>query len=248
MYTLRSMSQRQSLRSACLCQPTHRQSLKNHTVELSCVTHCHIECDIVYVLGVGCSVTQSTTSVRHSSMLSSDTIRTVVMAKKAIAKKLIKEYCEHWEKRMELIGKQIGELVEEGFHEDIPIKMTDKKLYFVLREYWQEFTEIWWPAPSTDFTSTEDKKYTIMKALLDRSTGRTVSHVPVGKFAIKMAMMKATSLYKWEEKINKKLKGWADVMTGWLTLQERGQWLMEYFEQGKIPIGNWYDELHFDFY
>ena len=74
--------------------------------------------------------------------VSTHTVRTVVMAKKAIAKKLIKEYCEHWEKRMKWIGKQICELVEERFHEDIPIKMTDKKLYFVLREYWQEFTDI----------------------------------------------------------------------------------------------------------
>ena len=63
-----------------------------------------------------------------------------------------------------------------------------------------------------------------------------------------MVMMKGITLYKWEEKIKKDLKGWAEVMTGWLTLQERGEWLLEYFEQGKIPIGNWYDELKFDFY
>ena len=128
--------------------------------------------------------------------MSSENIRTVVMAKKEIAKKLTKEYTEHWEKRMKLIVKQIGELVEEGFYEDIPIKMTDKKMYFVLRDKWQQFIEIWRPVPSTDFTSTEDKKYTIMKALLDLSTGRTMSPVPGGKFALKRAMMKATTLYK----------------------------------------------------
>ena len=182
--------------------------------------------------------------------VSTRTVRTVVaMAKKAIARKLVKEYCEHWEKRMKLLGVQIGELVKETFHEDVPIKMKAKKLYLLLREYWRELTaDIRSPAPSTDFTSTKDKKHTIMKALLDRSTGRTVSRVPVGKFAFRMAMMKGITLYKWEEKIKKDLKGWAEVMTGWLTLQERGQWLLEYFEQGKIPIGNWYDELKFDFY
>ena len=180
--------------------------------------------------------------------MSSDTVRTIVMAKKAIAKKLTKEYTEHWEKRMKLIVKEIGGLVEEGFYEEIPIKMSDKKMYFVVRDNWQQFTEIWQPAPSTDFTSTEDKKHTLMRALLDRSTGQTVSHVPVGKFAFQMAMMKGITLYKWEEKIKKDLKGWAEVMTAWLTLQEKAEWLMGYFDKGTIPIGNWYDELKFDFY
>ena len=150
---------------------------------------------------------------------------------------------------MKLIETQIREHVQDGYcDEDMPLRMSDKMQYFVLRDKWQQIIEIWRPAPSTDFSSTEDKKYRIIKALLDLSTGRTMSPVPVGKFALKRAMMKATTLYKWEEKINKNLKGWAEVMTGWLTLQERGEWLLEYFEQGKIPIGNWYEELKFDFY
>ena len=104
--------------------------------------------------------------------MSTRTVRTVVMAKKAIVGKLTKEYCEHWEERMKWIAEQIGELVEQPFHEDVPIETKDKKLYFLLRECWQEFTDIWsrWPAPTADFTSTEDNKYTVMKALLDRST------------------------------------------------------------------------------
>ena len=101
--------------------------------------------------------------------------------------------------------KQIAKLVEEGYHDNIWIEMSDKKLYFILREYWLEFTDIW--EPGTAFMSTEDRKISIMQALLDTTTGQTVSHVPVGKVALKMAMMKATSLYKCEEKINKKLKG-----------------------------------------
>ena len=149
---------------------------------------------------------------------------------------------------MILIEKQIGELVEDGYCEDIPIKMSDKRLYFAQRECWQHFIKMWRPALSSDFSSTEDKKCIIMKALLDYSTGRTVSHIPVGKYALKMAMKKAIGLFKWEEKLIKDQKGWADVMTGWLILQERGEWLMDYFEQGKIPIGNWYEELDFDFY
>ena len=143
---------------------------------------------------------------------------------------------------MKWIAEQIAELVEEPSHEDVLIETKDKKLYFLLRQCWQEFTDIRsrWPAPTADFT--------VMKSLLDRSTGRTVSRVPVGKFALRMAMMKATSLYECEEENNNKLNGWAEVMNGWLTLQEKGQWLMEYFEQGKIPIGNWYDEVQFDMY
>ena len=39
---------------------------------------------------------------------------------------------------MKWIAKQIGELVEEPFHEDVPIKTSDKKMYFLLRECWQE--------------------------------------------------------------------------------------------------------------
>ena len=162
--------------------------------------------------------------------VSSDSVHTIVMAKKEINRKLTQEYAEHWEIRMKLMEKQIRELVEEGFcDEDIPLKMSDKRLYFVLRDKWQQLIEIWRPVPSTDFTSTEDKKCTIMKAL-------------------KRAGMKATTLQKWEEKINNDLRSWAEEMTGWLTLQEKGEWLMDYFQQGKIPIGNWYDEVDFDMY
>ena len=89
-----------------------------------------------------------------------------------------------------------------------------------------------------------------MQALLDRTKGRTVSHVPVGKVALEMGIMKATSLYKWEEEIHKKLYSWTEVMTSWLTLQERGEWIQAYFEQGKFPIGDmtWYEDLDFDYY
>ena len=107
--------------------------------------------------------------------------------------------------------EQIAELVEEGYHDDIRIEMSDKKMYFILREYWLDFTDIW--EPGTGFMSTEDRKMSIMQALHDRTTGHTVSHVPVGKVAFKMAMMKARSLYKWEEEIHKKLHSWAEVMT-----------------------------------
>ena len=159
------------------------------------------------------------------------------------------EYSEHWEKRMKLIEKQIRELVEDGYcEEDIPLKMSDKRLYFVLRDKWQQFIEIWRPVPSTDFSSTEDKKYRIIKALLDLSTGRTISPFQVGKFALKRAVIVITTLHKWEQKIKQNLRSWGEEMTEWLTLQEKGEWLMAYFDKGTIPIGNWYDEVKFDFY
>ena len=74
--------------------------------------------------------------------MSSENIRTVVMAKKEIARKLTKEYTEHWQKRMKLIEQQIGELVEDGYCEDSPIKMSDKRLYFAQRQCWQQFIKM----------------------------------------------------------------------------------------------------------
>ena len=146
------------------------------------------------------------------------------------------------------MNKQIAELVEEGHHDDIRIEMSDKKMYFILREYWMELTDIW--EPGSGFMSTQDRKSSLIQALHDRTTGQTVSNVPVGKVAFKMAMIKVRSLYKLEEKVHKKLHGWAEVMTSWLTLQERGEWIQEAFEKGKFPIRDmtWYEDLDFDYY
>ena len=143
---------------------------------------------------------------------------------------------------MSVMAEQIDELVEEPYHENVLIKMKHKKMYFLLRKCWGELADIRLRchAPTADFT--------VMKSLLDRSTGRTVSRVPDGKFGLRMAMMNVTRLYECEEENNKKLNGWAEVMDGWLTLQAKGQWLLKSFQQGKIPIGNWYDEVDFDMY
>ena len=59
--------------------------------------------------------------------------------------------------------------------------------------------------------------------------------------------MIATMLLKREQQVNNDLRNWADLMTGWLTYQEKGEWLMNHLEQGTIPGGNWYEELDFDF-
>ena len=64
------------------------------------------------------------------------------MAKKLIANRVAEEYCKHWKERLITMNKQIAELVEEGHHDDIRIEMSDKKLYFILREYWMELTDI----------------------------------------------------------------------------------------------------------
>ena len=150
---------------------------------------------------------------------------------------------------MKVLETQIREHVQEDYcDEDMPLRMSDKMQYFVLRDKWQQIIEIWRPAPSTDFSSTEDKKRRIINALLDISTGRTISPFQVGKFALKRAVIVITTLHKWEKKIKQNLRSWAEQMTGWLTLQEKGEWLMDYFDKGTIPIGNWYDELKFDFY
>ena len=142
---------------------------------------------------------------------------------------------------MKWIAEQIGELVEEPFHEDVPIKTSDKKMYFLLRQCWQEFTDIRsrWPAPTADFT--------VMKSLLARTTGRSVSRVPDGQFGLRMAMMNGTRLYECQQENYKKLKGWAEMMDAWLTTYEKGQCLLNSFEQGQIPDGNWEEELDFDF-
>ena len=68
--------------------------------------------------------------------------------------------------------------------------------------------------------------------------------------AFKLAEIKVRSLYKLEEKVHKKLQGWAAEMTSWLTMQDRGEWIQEAFEKGKFLIGDmtWYEDLHFDFY
>jgi len=53
-----------------------------------------------------------------------------------------------------------------------------------------------------------------------------------------------------EGKLHKILKGWAEEMTGFLTMQERAEWINESFQKGTFPIGDmsWYKDLHFDFY
>ena len=58
------------------------------------------------------------------------------MAKKLIANRVAQEYCVHWKKRLTTMEKQISEVVEEGYHDDIWIEISDKELYFILREYW----------------------------------------------------------------------------------------------------------------
>ena len=171
--------------------------------------------------------------------MSSDTVHTVVMAKKQIFAKLTKEYYDHWEDRMSVMAQQIDELVEEPYHENVLIKMKHKKMYFLLRKCWGELADIRCHAPTADFT--------VMKSLLARSTGRSVSRVPDGQFGLRMAMMNAKRLYESEDENNKKLKGWAEMMDGWLTMYENGQCLLNSFEQGKIPTGNWEVELDFDF-
>ena len=138
------------------------------------------------------------------------------MAKKLISNRVADQYCKHWKKRMITMKKQITELLEEDHHDDIRIEMSDKRMFFILRDYWMEFTDIW--EPGSGFMSTEDRKISIMQALHDRNTGQTVSNVRVGKVAFKMAEIKVRRLYKLEEKLHKKLKGWAAEMTSWLTM------------------------------
>ena len=164
------------------------------------------------------------------------------MAKKIFVRKLTKEYYDHWQERMRVMAQQIGEIVEDPYHEDVPIEMKHKKLYFFFNQCWEELADYRsrCHAPTADFT--------VMKSLLARTTGRSVSRVPDGQFGLRMAMMNVTRLYECEEENNNKLNGWAEVMDGWLTLQEKGQWLLKSFEQGKIPIGNWYDKVQFDMY
>ena len=98
--------------------------------------------------------------------------------------------------------------------------------------------------------STQDRKISLMQALHDRNKGQTVSNVRVGKVAFKMAEIKVRRLYKLEEKVHKKLQGWAAEMTSWLTMQERGDWINQAFQNGTFSIGDisWYKDLHFNFY
>ena len=59
--------------------------------------------------------------------------------------------------------------------------------------------------------------------------------------------MNGTRLYECQQENYKKLKGWAEMMDAWLTTYEKGQCLLNSFEQGQIPDGNWEEELDFDF-
>ena len=105
------------------------------------------------MLGAECSITQSTEQL----YLSSDTVHTFVMATKKILRKLTMQYSDHWEERMKLIEPQIREHVQDGYcDEDMPLRMSDKIQYFVHRQKWEQIIETWRPAPSNDFTSTED--------------------------------------------------------------------------------------------
>ena len=189
----------------------------------------------------------------EQSLGSLGTVHTRVMAKKEFISKwnLAMAYRDHWGKRMRLVEEQIREHVDDPYCEDdIPLAMADKKLYLELRDKWLQFFEFidaWRTIPSAGFTPTEDRKYATTKALIDLSTGRTIAPVPIGKYALKRALMIATQLLQMEQRVNNHLRSWADQMTGWLTYQEKGQWLMNYLEQGVIPGGNWYDELDFDF-
>ena len=163
------------------------------------------------------------------------------MAKKIFVRKLTKEYYDHWQERMRVMAQQIGEIVEDPYHEDVPIEMKHKKLYFFFNECWEELADYRsrCHAPTADFT--------VMKSLLARTTGRSVSRVPDGQFGLRMAMMNGTRLYECQQENYKKLKGWAEMMDAWLTMYEKGQCLLNSFEQGKIPDGNWEEELDFDF-
>ena len=94
--------------------------------------------------------------------------------------------------------KQIAELLEDH-HDGLRIAMADKKMFFTLRDYWMEFTDIW--EPGSGFMATEDKKISILQALHDRNKGQSVSNLRVGKVASKMAEIKLRRLYKLEEKL-----------------------------------------------
>ena len=160
-------------------------------------------------------------------------------------------YMEHWGKRMRLLEEQIREHVDAPCCEDdIPLAMADKKLYLELREKWLrifEFIDAWRTTPDTRFTSTEDRKYSTTKTLIDLNRGRTIAPDPIRKCALERALRIAPQLLQREQQVNSNLRSWAEQMTGWLTYQEKGQWLMNYLEQGVIPGGNWYEELDFDY-
>ena len=67
------------------------------------------------------------------------------MAKKIISNRVAEQYCEHWTERIKTMEKQIAELLEEDHHDGLRIAMADKKMFFTLRDYWMEFTDIWEP-------------------------------------------------------------------------------------------------------
>ena len=57
--------------------------------------------------------------------------------------------------------KQITELLEEDQFDGFTIAMEDKKMFFTLRDYWMEFTDMWEVACS-GFMASEDKKISIL--------------------------------------------------------------------------------------
>ena len=93
----------------------------------------------------GCSVCVSSTvvaipapSIQHCFFSVS-----AVMAQKIISNRVVEQYCEHGTERMITMKKQIAELLEEDHHDGIRIDMEDKKMFFRLKDYWMEFTDIW---------------------------------------------------------------------------------------------------------
>ena len=83
------------------------------------------------------------------------------MAKKIISNRVAEQYCEHWMERMIIMKKQITELLQKDHYDGIRIDMEDKKMFFRLRDYWMEFTDIWKVAGS-GFMTTKDKKMSIL--------------------------------------------------------------------------------------
>ena len=65
------------------------------------------------------------------------------MAKKIISTRVAGQYFEHWTERMITMKKQIAELLQEDHYDGIRIDMEDKKMFFRLRDYWMELTDIW---------------------------------------------------------------------------------------------------------